>query len=159
RFLSIILLGLTILGGAAAQQAYTLRSPDRKIEVHIRTAGRIAYDVLLNGKVLLQDCTMSIDIDRTILGARSTVKGVKERSVDQVVEPVVHRKSAKIRENYNELRVDTDGGLAVTFRAFNEGVAYRLETALPGDQVKVYDEVVNLHFADNFTVFYPQEES
>src|SRR5438874_500412 len=152
RFIMMTVLALAVLTPAVAQQVYTLRSPDRKIELRIPTSGRIAYDVLLNGRILLQDCTMSIDIDRTVLGARTTVKGVKERSVDQVLDTVVHRKSANVRENYNELRIDTEGGLAATFRAYNEGLAYRLETALPGDQVKVYNEEVALNFADNYTV-------
>ena len=78
--------------------------------------------------------------------------------MDRVLEPAVHQKFARIREHYNEIRLDM-GGLAVTFRAYDEGVAYRLETALPKAEVKVYGEEAVFHFAADHTVFYPEEES
>jgi alpha-glucosidase len=144
---------------AAAQPAYTLHSPDRKAEVRIRAAGRIQYDVLFNGKILLQDSAASIRIDQSTLGRGVKVKSANERSVDQMLDPAVRQKSARIRERYNELRIDTEDGLAVTFRAYNEGVAYRLETSLPKAQAKVYDEEAVFQFAADHTVFFPEEES
>src|SRR5207253_9953798 len=59
----------------------------------------------------------------------------------------------------NELRLDMEGGYAVVFRAYNEGAAYRLETSLPQQQVKVYGEEANFNFPSDFIVFYPQEDS
>jgi alpha-glucosidase len=41
----------------------------------------------------------------------------------------------------------------------NEGVAYRFETSLPAEQVKVYAEEANFRFPRNLIVFYPQEDS
>lgn len=143
----------------SAQSAYTLRSPNQRIEVKIRAGDRIQYDVVVNGKALLRDSTASINIDHTVLGRNLAVKSARERSVDQVLEPTVHQKFARIREHYNELRLETDGPLAVIFRAYDEGVAYRLETTLPQNQVKVYNEEAAFRFAGNYKVFYPQEES
>ena len=144
--LSLLAPCLFLAVNAAAQPAYTLHSPDRKIEVRIRAAGRIQYDVLFNGKILLQDSAASIRIDQSTLGRDVKVKSAKERSVDQMLDPPVRQKFARIRDHYNELRIDTEDGLAVTFRAYNEGVAYRLETALPKAQVKVYGEEAALPF-------------
>jgi len=153
---------LAVIGlapSAFAQPGYTLRSPDRKIEVRIRAAARIQYDVLYNGAPLLQDSTLSINIDQVTLGREVKVKSAKENSVDRVLEPQVRQKFARIREHYNELRLDTEGRLAVTFRVYDEGVAYRLETALPKAEVKVYGEEAVFQFGANHTVFYPEEES
>lgn len=142
-----------------AQSAYTLRSPNQRTEVKIRAGDRIQYDVVVNGKALLQDCTAAINIDHSVLGRNLAVKSAGERSVDQVLEPTVRQKFARIRDHYNELRLETDGPLAVIFRAYDEGVAYRLETTLPQTQVKVYSEEAAFRFAGNYRVFYPQEES
>ena len=71
----------------------------------------------------------------------------------------MRQKSAKIRENYNELRLDMEGGYALVFRAYNEGAAYRLETSCPQPQVKVYREEANFNFPSDFITFYPQEDS
>jgi alpha-glucosidase len=147
------------VAGAEAQSSYTLRSPDKRIEVRVRTADRLQYDVVVNGKVLLQNSTASIDIDKIQLGQGLKVKGVKERTVDQVLEPQVKQKFAHIRENYNELRIDTENNWAVVFRAYNEGAAYRLETALASPDVKVYGEEAAFNFVGDYTVYYPQEDS
>ncbi len=160
RTLSLMLAPcLWLAGNAAAQSSYSLRSPDKKIEVRIRAGSRMQYDVLMNGKTLLQDSTMSIRIDQTTLGRDVKVKSAKERSADRMLDPPVRQKFARIREHYNELRLDTEDGLAVVFRAYNEGVAYRLETALAKAQVKVYSEEAVFQFAADHTVFYPEEES
>ena len=144
---------------ANAQAGYDLRSPDKRIEVKIHTAQGIRYDVALNGRGILQDCSLSMDVDHKVLGREVKVIGSKERHEDQMLEPVVRQKFAKIRDNYNELRLDMEGGYAVVFRAYNEGVAYRFETALAAQQVKIYSEEANFRFPRNFAVFYPQEDS
>src|SRR5438034_184304 len=52
-----------------------------------------------------------------------------------------------------------EGGYAVVFRSYNEGAAYRFETSLPQQQVKIYREEVRFNFPGDATVFYPQEDS
>jgi alpha-glucosidase len=144
---------------ANAQASYDLRSPDKRIEVRIRTAHGVRYDVVLNGRAILQDSSLSMDVDHKVLGREVKVIGSKERHNDQTLEPVVRQKFAKIRDNYNELRLDMEGGYAAVFRAYNEGVAYRFETALPAQQVKIYNEEADFRFTANDIVFYPQEDS
>jgi len=148
-----------LVGSTAAQSNYNVYSPDNRIEIRIHPGERIRYDILLKGKPLLQDCALSIDIDHTILGVRAKVVKTKERNSKQVLEPVVRQKFAKIRENYNEIRFEMEGNYAVVFRAYNEGAAYRLETSLPGNQVKIYSEESTFNFPAEYTVFYPAEES
>ncbi len=148
-----------LVSGAEAQTSYDLRSPNTKIEVRIRTANGIRYDVLLGGRAILQDCSLSLDVDHKKLGVPAKVLKHKESSHDEVLEPVVRQKFAKIRDNYKELHLDMEGGYAVTFRAYNEGVGYRLETSLPQAEVKVYGEEMNLNFPSNYVVYYPEEES
>ena len=142
-----------------AQSAYTLRSPDQKIEVRVRAGDRFNYDVLFNGNLLLHDSALSIKIDQTTLGLQPGVKANKERTVNQEIVPAVPQKSARIKENYNELRLEMEGNYAIVFRAYNEGIAYRLETSLPQPEVKVYGEEVSLNFAGDYNVYYPKEES
>jgi alpha-glucosidase len=144
---------------AKGQASYDLRSPDKRIEVRIRTAQGVRYDVVLNGRALLQDCSLSLDVDHKVLGHAAKVIAAKEGHNDQMLEPTVRQKFARIRDNYNELRLDLEGGYSVVFRAYNEGVAYRFETSLPAERVKIYGEEANFRFTANFVVFYPQEDS
>jgi len=144
---------------ASAQSGYAVKSPDNRIEIQIRIAKDIAYDVLLNGKPLLKDATLGMKIADKALGENPVVKSAKKDSADRVLEPVVRQKFAKIRERYNELRLEMEGGYTVVFRAYPEGAAYRIETTLGGSDVKVYSESAAFRFAGDYTVFYPAEES
>ena len=143
----------------AAQSSYDLKSPDTRIEIRVRTSGQLRYDLLLRGNALLENSTLSLDVEHKKLGLQPKVNSAKQRSNDQVVEPVVRQKFAKIRDRYNELRLTMDGGYTVVFRAYNEGVAYRFETTLPDKQVKIYGEEANFNFPTNFVVYYPQEDT
>ena len=154
-----LLFAAVFIGDAAAQSSYDLRSPDDRIEIRIRTAGQIRYDVVLKGRVVLDNSTLSLDVEHKKLGMQPKVIDAKQRSYDQVVEPVVRQKFAKIRDHYNELKLNLEGGYAVVFRAYNEGAAYRFETSLPQQQVKIYGEESAFNFSENSVVYYPQEES
>jgi alpha-glucosidase len=157
-----ILLTATLVGlsgtAVSAQSSYDLRSPDNRIEIRIRTSQQIHYDVLLKGRALLENCTLSLDVNHNRFGVTPKAIEAKSRSYDQVVDPVIRQKFAKIRDHYNELRLSFEGNYAVTFRAYNEGATYRMETSLP-QQVKVYGEEGAFNFPSNFVVYYPQEDS
>lgn len=156
--LSLLLVAFLVDNGAA-QSSYDLRSPDGRIEMRIRTEGQIRYDIVLKGRAVLEACTLSLDVEHKKLGAQPKLVDAKERSYDQVVEPVVRQKFAKIRDHYNELKLTMEGGYAVVFRVYNEGVAYRFETSMAQVQVKIYGEESAFNFSANDIVYYPQEDS
>jgi alpha-glucosidase len=150
---------ICLAGFSMAQSDYALHSPDGRIDVKVHAADRLTYDVSFKGTPLLQNGQFSINIDHVVLGMNPKVVSAKERNEDRILEPVVRQKFAKIRDNYRELHLELEDGLAVTFRAYNEGAAYRLETSLPQAQVHVYGEEAIFRFASDHTVFYPTEES
>jgi len=162
KLIRAILFALFVTGicmAADAPSSYDLKSPNGRIEVRIRTAEEFRYDVVLAGTAVLENSTLSIEIDHKELGDHPKITGVQQRTYNQIVEPVVKQKFAKIRDHYNELKLTAEGGYAVLFRAYNEGVAYRFETSLPEKEIKVYAEEANFKFSSNFVVYYPQEDS
>ena len=144
---------------ASSPSSFDLRSPNGRIEVRIRTAGSIRYDVLFDGRAVLENSTLSLDVDHQKLGIEPKLLDSKTRAYDGVVEPVVRQKFAKIRDRYSELRLTFERGYAVVFRVYDLGAAYRFETALPQEKVKIYGEESNFNFPSNFIVYYPQEDS
>jgi alpha-glucosidase len=142
-----------------AQSSYSLRSPDQRIEVRIHTAGQLRYDVLLNGTLLLQNSRLSMSINHINFGTHPIMKSSKQRSENKEIISPVPQKSARIREHYNELRLETNDYYAIVFRAFNEGVAYRFETSLNDNQVRIDAEEARLNFAGDYNVYYPKEDS
>ncbi len=148
-----------LVANSFGQSSYDLQSPDKRIEIRIRTAGQLRYDVILKGRAVLENCNISLDVEHHKLGTDPKVIDAKTSAQDQVVKPVVRQKFAEIRDHYNELRLNMQGGYAVVFRAYNEGAAYRFETSLPQEKVKIYGEESDFNFTSNFIVYYPQEDS
>ena len=159
----VILLALPILytnkASASLATSYDLSSPNGHIQIKIQAGERITYDIVVNSKTVIRNATLSLDIDHANLGANPKVNGTKNDSVERDIQCPVPQKSAKIHETYKELRLEMAGNYAVVFRAYNEGVAYRFETTLPQNAVKVYNEDVSLNFAGDYNVYYPKEES
>ncbi len=149
---------LVFFSPVLANNSHELRSPDNRIVITVRVDDEISYDVQVNGKLVLKDSTLSLDVDHKKLGHDAKLETVKNDTVDRVIELPVKLKFAKIREQYNELRLSFTQ-FTVIFRAYNEGVAYRFETSLPPTKVKVYGEDAVFKFADNYTVYYPKEDS
>src|SRR5947207_8615920 len=114
-----VLVLLCVTSIARAQSSYDLRSPNQKIAVRIQTGDRLTYDVLLYGKTLLEKSSLAIDIDHKKLGMTPKVRSEKPSTVDREIEPVVRQKFAKIREHYNELRLEMEGDYTIVFRAFD----------------------------------------
>src|SRR5581483_9338648 len=159
-FASLLLVLLALLSAnSSGQSSYELQSPDKRIQIRVRTAGQLRYDVVLKGRAVLENCAISLDVEHQRLGAQPKVMDAKTSSHDQVVVPVVRQKFAEIRDRYNELRLNMQGGYAVVFRAYNEGAAYRFETSLAREKVKIYGEESAFSFPTNFVVYYPQEDS
>ena len=150
---------LCLGGSVMAQSNYSLRSPDQRIEVRVRAADRLSYDVLLNGNLLLQNSTLSMNINQISIGAQPKVRGSKQRSENKEIVSPVPQKSARIREHYNELRLELEGDYSVVFRVFNEGIAYRFETSLAANEAKVHAEEARWNFAGDYNVYYPKEDS
>jgi Glycosyl-hydrolase 97 N-terminal len=88
-----------MVAAAKAQSSYDLRSPDKRIEVRIRTAHGVRYDVVLNGRAILQDSSLSMDVDHKTYGRNVKVVAAKDGHHDEVLEPVVRQKFAKIATN------------------------------------------------------------
>jgi alpha-glucosidase len=150
---------LCAVGHAHATTSYQLTSPNKKISLHIRIDQQIKYDLLLNERLLLKDSTLALDVDHRKLGLNAQVLTATPISVNRELPVPVPQKFAVLHDEYNQLRLELKDGYAVVFRAYNNGVAYRFETSLPQNEVKVHDEEAVFNFADNFHVYYPKEDS
>jgi alpha-glucosidase len=143
---------------AAPATTHRLSSPSGRIEVAVEVGPRIAYGVSWDSKPLLRASTLSLDVDHTKLGVAPVLTGTRHASVDRQVTPPVRLSAATLPERYDELRLEFAGGYAVVFRAYDQGVAYRFETALPAREVKVYGEEATFAFAADADAYYPKED-
>src|SRR5262245_14283980 len=120
---ALAILGLLSSAAAAADapaRARTLRSPDGRLQVDVRLGERIAYDLSFKGTRLMKDATLALDVDHVVLGRQPRLAAARESQVDRELEPPVHQKRARLRERYNQLRLELRSGYAVTFRAYDD---------------------------------------
>ena len=69
---AVVCLVLSAFGSEAlAASGQVLRSPDGRIELRVGTAGRLRFSVRLAGKLLVDDATLSLDVDHAVLGVRA----------------------------------------------------------------------------------------
>jgi len=150
---------LSALPVGAAPASRILHSPGGRLELRIVLSDRIRYDLLWNGRPLLQGATLSLEVDGSTLGIQPQLARATPRSIDRWLDVPVPQKAARLRERFNELRLAMRGGsYAVVFRAYDEGVAYRFETSLPQPEVRVVREEVGLAFTGDWPVVFPREE-
>ena len=154
-FLAVVACGLS---GLHAEESI-LRSPNNRIVVTVNVGTDMAFSITARGEHILPPSSARLTLDRgSVPGASDRVVDVQRRSENSVVTPVVKEKRDKIPDVYNEMTLILKSGNAITWRAYNEGVAYRFETLFSGD-VTVRSEEGRFRFAPEDTVFFPKEES
>ena len=137
---------------------YSVNSPNGKIEVTVSVDRGITWSANVSGQAVFDQNEMQLDLGTEALGTNPKVTSAKESSVNEIVNPVVRVKSKTISNVYNQLNLKFKGNYAVTFRVFDNGIAYRFETSKKG-KITVKDEQVNLNFAGDFSVLFPEEET
>lgn len=158
RGLAGALLLIAPLAGFAARPL-ELSSPDRQLRVTIDTGERLAFSVSHRGVPLVLPTPIGMTLNGIgTLGEKPRLTGQQRHSVDATVRPVVAQKSRVVRDHYNALQLDFAGGYALEVRAYDEGIAYRFRTSLPG-QVTVEDEQAGVNVRAQDTLYWPQEKS
>ncbi|MBN2480217.1 MAG: glycoside hydrolase family 97 protein [Bacteroidales bacterium] len=157
RTLLITLLLLASNLRFASGQQYQVNSPDGNIQIDITAGPDIAFSVNYRNEAILNPSGISISIDKTTPDVWK-VRRIRRRTVEQDIHPVIREKSKTIRDHFNEITIEFRNHILLTFRAYNNGVAYRWETQMP-DSIEILDETVHFAFHQNDSSLYPLESS
>ena len=158
---NVLALGIpTVLAlSSLLAEELTVASPDGATQVSVQVREDLAIGATRHGKAVLLPSRISLElVSRPVLGEQPRIAKTDRRSVKQQVKPVVREKSATILEAYNELRVDFEGDYSLVIRAYDEGIAYRWETRLPGE-ITVKNEQVEFQFDPSASVYFQHENN
>jgi alpha-glucosidase len=148
----------TIPGSSFAEE-FQLNSPDGKLQVTISIEQDLRYSASLGNKQILAPSPLTMTVEgHGVLGKSPKLKSSDRRSANQILKPVVPVKSKEIVDNYQEIVLDFEEGYSLDFRAYDDAVAYRFRTRLPGE-ITVISELVTLNFPDDHPLYFPTEES
>lgn len=149
----VILCLVVCCAGNLTGLSHTLTSPNGKLKVEVRLEEQLSYAVSHNDQCILSHSTIGIILDDgTMLGqnARITGKKVKKDQKDNVQSPFY--RFSQFVVTYNELDLKFKGNFGLTFRVYNDGVAYRFYTTAK-QQLTIKDEIVSFNFEDDHTVY------
>ena len=131
------------VAGAATAKIVGATSPGGNLRLEIEVADKISYTVWSGADKVLDACTLSLTLDDRTLGEAPRLRSVKRSSADEMLERRNPTKDAVVRNCYNAVQLRFAGDYAVEFRLFDDGVAYRFVTSLPGE-VEVLGEECRL---------------
>ena len=149
----LLILGLFGISGIYGQ-SYELRSPDGKICVTVNVGDVVMYKVMHGKTVVIDESAISMELgDGKTLGLSGTVGKVERNIVNETIHADFYKKS-EVKNNYNELIIKFKGNYKLTFRAFDDGVAYRFSTSFR-KPIIVKKESVSYCFDDDYVMYIP----
>lgn len=154
--LSVAGIFLFCISGIHAQQQYTVTSPDKTVTLTISVGQDISYSLSQDNKELIAPSVVSFRTDADKAGAWKVSKA-KNSAHDGTLTPVIMQKSKTIADKYNELHLDFSNGLALEWRAYDNGVAWHWLTT-GKKPYKVIDEQATFQLDKDGRAWYPQED-
>lgn len=136
-------------------QELTVASPDQTITVNIYIGTELNYDVLADEKVLISNATIDMQLYGEIfLSGHLSVQSAKTTTVNETIVAQIPVSRKNIPNHYNELTITFKKNFAVIFRAYNDGVAYRIATTFK-DSITVVDETAAFNFLGGAYAYAP----
>lgn len=157
-FVLLMMTSVSMLASVHAQ-TFKVESPNSKLQLEIDFDNKLTYSLELDAKTVFNHSLASISINPSENDkAKQSIVGIKRNSVNRILTPHVQQKSKKVVEHYNEIILAFNNQQSITFRVFNEGMAYRFSTSLVGD-ISVESEIAKFNFIDSHQVLFPEESS
>ncbi len=149
------LLAIAVINNYA--QEFYLTSPDGFLTAKISIGADANVELSKRNELLLElDEIDLLAVDGQLEGMR--VKKSTNQSVSKTLIPVIKERSASYLENYNELTIAFKSDKGLTFRLYNEGIAYRFETSAK-DSLTIIKENLSIRFHESDSTRYQSSQS
>ncbi len=150
---------LFVFNASVLAQIDPLTSPDGRISLQVNTEGQVSWTVALDNIAVIEKAVISMTMDRDrVLGIKPIVKKVQVAAREELFEPQIPHRDARIESNFNEMTLDFRSSYQLIFRVYDDGVAYRFIDNGKKETL-VYGEELSLQFPDGAKAFFPKEES
>ncbi len=137
-------------------QTKEISSPNGRIKIAVNLSNGLAYSVSFDNKEIVSlsaiDLIPSTEIAnrKKAFLKKSIIKNIRETITSPVPE-----KRKLIQNNCNELTLTFKQNFSVTFRAYDDGIAYRFATFFK-DSLVVYNEISDYNFPGKPLVYYAE---
>ncbi|NMB81797.1 MAG: glycoside hydrolase family 97 protein, partial [Ignavibacteria bacterium] len=138
---------------------FIVNSPNKKLQLKVTVGNNISYSLMKGESVLIEPSEILMGLsDGIVIGSNPKLIESKTKSVKEILYPVVKQKYASILDNYEELTLTFSGNYKLNFRVYDDAIAYRFSTSLPG-KIKIMYEQSEFNFGKDFQILFPEENS
>lgn len=138
----------------AALKSVNVFSPNGNIKVTVDLADKIRYNVSFKSKPIITPSSISMELNNgKFLGHNPVLSNKKTIAVNTIINNVINGRRKSIKDEYNETRINLKGNYSIVFRVYNEGLAYRFITNLPG-KIIIKNEEASFNFAHDYSMYY-----
>lgn len=142
----------------AYAESYNVESPNGKLTLEINFDEKLTYSLMVESEAIFKDSSASLALnksDKTSVAKR--IVSVARNSVNRTLQPHVQQKSKDIIEHYNEITLAYDNQQSISFRVFDQGMAYRFSTQQVGDVI-IENEQAQFNFVGDHQALFPEEK-
>lgn len=137
---------------------YTVKSPNKTIEVSLNEDKELHLKIKYLNKILISDITTNLILEKKgSLVSYSKFKNAKKKSENTTIETVVPTKNKIIEDTYNQLTL-TFNHFDFELRVYDNGVSYRYVTKLGNKNINITDETMYFEIEPEYTCFLPREK-
>ena len=142
-------------------QEVKLYSPNRQIEVRIKTSPDMIWSVYYKGTLILKESKIALQVNNGyLMGINQKLVSKKPTSIQKKEVATIPLRNAYHFSYYKGMiftfRVNNLRDYKIEFRVFDDGVAYRFITNFENELI-VENEVVQLNFPRGAETYFPQE--
>lgn len=154
RNMQLILILLLFSGVLQAQKQYNVASPDGRLTAVVTVGEQLTWSLSHDGTALIAPSPVSLTLaGNEQLGPNARVQRAKHQSSDEKIASPFWI-SSEVRNFYNELKLTFRGNWGITFRLYNDGLAYRFHTDRKGT-LTITDEEASFGFTGDHHVWVP----
>jgi len=143
------------LAYSAKTDTLSVKSPDGKILVKIWMNRQLYYSVQYKNSYVTENSIIDIiPLNHKALSEQNRITSHKlNHGNTQIIVPVPERRKI-ITNHYEEICISFKQPYQVTFRLYNEGMAYRISTLFK-DSVFIKNEVARFYFVNHSSAYFP----
>ena len=154
RTLQLILMLLLVNGAVHAQKQYSISSPDGKLTAEVTLGEELTWSLAHDGKPLIEPSPASLTLQGgEQLGPDARLRRAKRQSTDETISSPFWI-SSEVKNKYNELLLTFRGDWGITFRLYDDGLAYRFHTSRK-DEITIAAEEASFRFTGDRHAWVP----
>ncbi len=148
-FFSFACFCLHAISSPYIKDSLVVRSPNGKIAISIDNTNGLNYTVKFDNNTVVNNSAIDLVVKekQSLSNAASVIKQIKHTQIKSIIKVPVADRRKIIVDQYNELVIQFKAPYTLYFRAYDNGVAYRIATQFQ-DSIYIQNEIANFSFTN-----------